>query len=96
MKSMNQCCMWIRQINVNYFLRCKEKLKVVAEFFMKRVAAFSIMDFAVLKLCLLSFGLWLGSCFAKYLKKFRVFLLISFLISYVFLIWRIFESDKEQ
>ena len=37
-----------------------------------KARGFSMFDFAVFKICMLSFGLWLGACFAKFFKKFPV------------------------
>lgn len=66
----------------------------LANFTVERTQGFNMLDFAVLKICLLSFGLWLGSKFADFLKRYRLFLFLGFLFSYVYLIWRIFLSDQ--
>ena len=56
---------------------------------------FSLFDFAVLSSCLLTFGLWLGSCFAKFFKKFRCALFIAFAASWLYLFWRVFFEGEE-
>ncbi|WP_283674834.1 hypothetical protein [Butyricicoccus sp. Marseille-Q5471] len=56
---------------------------------------FSVFDFAVFKLCLLSLGIWLGACFAKFFKKFRGALFVLFAASWLYLFWRIFFDDED-
>ena len=56
---------------------------------------FSMFDFAVFKICMLSFGLWLGACFAKFFKKFRGVLFVAFAATWMYLFWRIFFDDEE-
>lgn len=62
---------------------------------MEKARSFSILDFAVFKICLLSFGIWLGSQFSKFFKRFRVFVFLGFVASYIYLIWRLFLRDAE-
>lgn len=62
---------------------------------MDKAHGFSIFDFAVLKVCLLSLGLWLGACFAKFFKKFRGALFVLFAASWMYLFWRIFFEDED-
>ncbi len=63
------------------------------KFVVARAKDFSALDFALLKLCLVSFGLYIGSKFAEFFKKFRFVLLISFFISYIYMLWRIFIRE---
>ena len=45
---------------------------------------------------LLSLGLWLGSCFSKFFKKFRSVLFVAFAASWLYLFWRVFfDCDDE-
>ncbi|MGN1007706.1 MAG: hypothetical protein ACI4PV_02075 [Butyricicoccus sp.] len=62
---------------------------------MEKARGFSILDFAVLKLCVFSFGVWLGAQFSKFFKRFRVFIFLGFVASYIYLIWRLFLRDAE-
>ena len=63
------------------------------KFVVARAKDFSVLDFALLKLCLVSFGLYIGSKFAEFFKKFRIVILISFIISYAYMLWRIFIRE---
>lgn len=62
----------------------------------EKARGFSPFDFAICKVCLLSFGVWLGAQFSKFFKRFRVFLFFSFVASYIYLIWRLFLSDNDE
>lgn len=61
----------------------------------ERAREFGFFEFAMFKLCLLSLGLWLGSLFASFFKRFRVVLFIGFVASYIYLIWRLFFRDDD-
>lgn len=74
----------------------KEKAGVFIEYVMNKAQKFNILDFTMFKVCLLSFGLWLGARFSKFFRKYKGILLFSFLVSYIFLIWRIFFYDDEK
>lgn len=37
----------------------------------EKIRGFSLIEFFIYETCLLSFGLWLGTCFSKFFKKFR-------------------------
>lgn len=60
------------------------------KFVIARTHDFSLFDFAVLKLCLVSFGLYLGSKFANFFKKFHFIIFISFILSTIYMLWRVF------
>lgn len=66
------------------------------DYAMGKAHSFSVFDFAVLKVCMLSLGLWLGSCFAKFFKKFRGALFVLFAASWMYLFWRIFFDCEEE
>lgn len=36
----------------------------------EKIRGFSLIEFFIYETCLLSFGLWLGTCFSKFFKKF--------------------------
>ncbi len=57
---------------------------------------FSVFDFAVLSTCLLSLGMWLGSCFSRCFKKIRGALFIAFAASWVYLFWRVFCDGEAE
>ena len=56
---------------------------------------FSILDFAVFETCLLSLGLWLGTCFSKCFKKLRTLFFVAFAASWLYMLWRIFFDEEE-
>ncbi|MGI6181308.1 MAG: hypothetical protein ACOYIE_04450 [Agathobaculum sp.] len=60
-----------------------------------KAQGFSLFDFAVFETCLLSLGLWLGSCFSKFFKKIRGALFVLFAASWLYLLWRIFFDEEE-
>ena len=57
---------------------------------------FSVFDFAIFKVCLLSLGLGLGTCFSRFFKKFRGVLFVAFAASWLYLFWRIFFDCEEE
>ena len=63
------------------------------KFMLARAKDFSLLDFALFKLCLVSFGLYIVSKFAEFFKKFRIVILISFIISYAYMLWSIFIRE---
>lgn len=65
------------------------------DFAMSKAQGFSVFDFAVLKVCLLSLGLWLGACFSRFFGKFRTALFVAFAASWLYLFWRIFFDGEE-
>ncbi len=77
-------------------LECaKTSLYRMIYFMMKRAKTFEMEDFAALKLCLVSLGLLLGSTFSNFFKKLSPLIKAVFIISYAFLIWRIFFEPQE-
>ena len=61
-----------------------------------KARGFSLFDFAIFEACLLSLGLWLGSCFSKFFKRFRSVLFVAFAASWLYLFWRVFfDCDDE-
>lgn len=67
----------------------------LANYSVEQARGFSLLDFAVFKVCLLSLGIWIGSQFSKFFKRFRVFVFLGFIASYVYLIWRLFLRDTD-
>lgn len=64
------------------------------DYSVERAKDFSMIDFAVFKVCLLTLGLWLGACFSKFFKKFRGLLFVCFTASWIYLVWRVFFDDE--
>lgn len=65
------------------------------QYLLERARGFSVFDFAMFKLCLLSFGIWLGALFSKFFRRFRVIVFLGFIASYIYLIWRIFLRNDQ-
>ena len=61
-----------------------------------RIRGFSLIEFFIYETCLLSCGLWLGTCFSKFFKKFRAVIFAAFAASWLYLVWRVcFDEDNE-
>ena len=43
----------------------------------EKAHGFSLFDFAIFETCLLSLGLWLGTCFSKCFKKLRTLFFVA-------------------
>ncbi len=62
---------------------------------MQQVRTFGIFDFSMFKTALFSLGLLIGAHFSHAIRKFRPLVWASFLLSYSYLIWRVFFSKKD-
>lgn len=67
----------------------------VINYSVERARDFGVLEFAMLKVCLLSFGLWVGSLFASFFKRFRWVLFIGFMVSSLYLIWHLFFRNED-
>lgn len=99
MKYCENCCDFAKGLDkealCEHVHSAKEKTGVFIAFLVEKARGFNVFDFAVLKLCLLSIGLWLGSTFFKFFRRFKGIIALSFVVSYIFLIWRIFFRDQD-
>lgn len=75
---------------------CFEKWNRLLKFLLKRAAQFSLVDWIVLKGCLVSFGLMIGGLFAKLFKKLAPLMALIFFISWAYLVWRIFFDEETE
>lgn len=82
-----------RETITRYAQDTSDAFTSLIKFMLARAKDFSVLDFALFKLCLVSFGLYIGSKFAEFFKKFRIVILISFIISYAYMLWRIFIHE---
>lgn len=80
----------------NFCNNCCKNCRYLIRYLMKKVQTFSVFDFAVFKMCLICFGGWLATTFIKNAKKWKLVLLIGFLASWVYLIWRLFIQQDDQ
>lgn len=61
----------------------------------EKIRGFSLIEFFIYETCLLSFGLWLGTCFSKFFKKFRAIIFAAFAATWLYLLWRVFFDENE-
>ncbi len=99
MKNYKEHLDYIRSIDREDLIDCaygiKDRAQAVIGHSAEQARGFSLFDFAVFKLCLLSLGMWLGARFSRFFGKFKHFILAGFVASYVYLIWRIFFREPE-
>lgn len=82
-----------RETVTRYAQDASDSISSLVKFIVARAKDFSILDFALLKLCLVSFSLYIGSKFAEFFKKFRFILFISFIFSSIYMLWRVFINE---
>ncbi len=80
---------------LNYAEGAKDYATRWTEHAVDKAHGFSLLDFAMLGVCLTSFGMWIGSCFSKCLKKVQAVLIGLFAASWVYLFWRVFINDED-
>lgn len=73
--------------------KCCEKVNLFVQYLLAKARTFSVLDFAVFKTCLICFGAWLAATFSKKAKQIKFLLLLGFLVSWAYMIWRIFFQD---
>lgn len=78
-----------------YAEEAKDVISDLTDYSMERVHNFSVLDFAIFKICLMTFGLWLGIQFSAFFKKWKPVILAGFFVSYIYLIWRIFCAQDD-
>ncbi len=62
---------------------------------MEKMGDISIFDLAMMKICLVCFGITLATMFTDFFKKLSPAIKILFVVSYVYLIWKFFFEDDE-
>ena len=97
MKLFTNGCNWLRGLDTKTVydgaVRAGKQVSASMEYALEKSRSFNILDFAVFKFGLVSLGLWLGATFSGFFKKFRGVLFLGFIVSYIFLIWRIFFRE---
>lgn len=56
---------------------------------------FILSEVCILKMMLVSFGVLLGTLFSDFFKKYRKFVIITFIISVGLFIWKVFQAMSE-
>ncbi len=74
----------------------REKAMQAVDYAVDRVKAFKPLDLFLFHSALVSFGVLVGTTLANCLKKYKIFLFLGFLLSSVYLIFRIFKSLDEE
>ena len=67
----------------------------LAEKVYTKVKEFSLADFIILKVCLGSIGMLLGALFSKSVKKLAPFLIIVSVVTYAYMVYKIFFADGD-
>ena len=72
-------------------------VKDCVDTFMEKAKKFTVLDVACLKICLVSFGMFIGSLFSQKAAKWvRPFVFLSFIATFAALIYRVFfEGDAD-
>ncbi|MDP4109387.1 MAG: hypothetical protein Q8878_05085 [Bacillota bacterium] len=70
------------------------KIRRFVDFLMDKVSELSILDFALMKMALISFGVIIGAFFSKFFRKFQAIFWFFAIFSYIYLIYKIFFRDK--
>jgi hypothetical protein len=71
----------------------------VRDFMMRRAARFTVLDWALLKTCLVSFGVLISVAFSKFFRRLKPLWVALFVLSWMWLMWRLVvdvcEEDDE-
>lgn len=74
---------------------CCDVLSRLADYCLERASTFSIFDWAVFKTCLISLGVLIGAAFAKLFKKLAPLMAIVFVVSWIYILWRMFFAEYD-
>lgn len=72
----------------------KTKLADLIEFSTNKIRNLSLLDFAITKVCILSFGILFGLIFFDFFKKNKIFVGFTAIVSYIYLIIKIFLKKE--
>ena len=75
---------------------CCENVMDFAYGLMEEASRFSILDWTMLKSCLVSFGILLGVTFGGFFKKIRPLMAIVFAVTFAYTVWRLFAPLFEE
>ena len=70
-----------------------EKWRALVAFMLGRAARFSVLDWAIFKTCLITLGLMISTWFARLFKKLAPLVALIFVLSWIYLVWRIFMGE---
>lgn len=80
---------------LNYANEARVQAKKWGNYAVDRARGFAWLDFIVLKLCMMSLGLWIGSKLSGWFKKLHFVLFATFLASWAYLFWRVFLKNDD-
>lgn len=66
----------------------------ITEYMIDRTREFEVIDWAVFKICLVSLGMLIGMHFTRVRKVLSSLLVVVYLSSLVYIMWRIFFPDE--
>ncbi|MFA9464920.1 MAG: hypothetical protein ACERKN_11595 [Velocimicrobium sp.] len=70
-------------------------MKNIIDSAMNSVKSFSLFDFSCLKIALLSLGILLGSYFSKFFSSKIVFVWITYIVTFAYIMYRTFKKMTE-
>lgn len=73
----------------------KNCIRWYLQYAMAKLKTLDAWELVLLKVCLIAFGAWLGTAFAKTVKRFRHLFLIAFLGPCIYFVWRLFCCTEE-
>ncbi len=76
------------------YVSTKGVLAELTDYAMEKVKNFTVVDFAVMKICLSTTGMLLGIAFSKTLKKIAPLLAIISVATYVYLVFKMFIEEN--
>lgn len=69
---------------------------VLIDYVMEKIKTFDVLEWALVKVCLVSIGLIFGSFYNKFIRKNIVLITIIAICSYVYLMYKLFfEKNNE-
>lgn len=77
---------------------CKVRKTIcdLISYMMKKARTFTVEDFFVFKIYLISAGALMGSIFSEQIKKIAPLLKIFCAFGFIYMIWRVFLTDCEE
>ncbi|MEG1774259.1 MAG: hypothetical protein RR320_05340 [Oscillospiraceae bacterium] len=69
--------------------------KTMIDYMLARSRNFGLADWAMFKLCLVSFGVLIGSTFSNFFKKLRPLMTVLFCAGWVYMVWRVFLCEDD-
>ncbi|MHB8126355.1 MAG: hypothetical protein ACYDEJ_12085 [Desulfitobacteriaceae bacterium] len=75
---------------IQFYLEGGQTMSTFVQRALKAAREYTVMDYACLKITLLSFGILLGAYFAKFFLSYTSFLWVVFIVSFLWIMYRTF------